>query len=142
MWNLYETEQEVAEPSSSGGQQQEDVLKADMGQGIRRRRPLEDGTGERERKCSKFQTQERGTRQDWEEGGEMDIEGKCLEDEGAKGKKENEGVLRKVKSISSKSMGEGGKGDEEEGVRGEEEEWIEVSVGKGRGKKSLGKESM
>ncbi len=63
------------------------------------------------------------------------------EGEGEKGKEGNEGVLRKVKSILSKSMGEGGKGDEEEGRRGEGEEWTEVSAGRGRGKKCLGKGS-
>lgn len=59
-----ETEQEAAGPSSSRGQQQEDMLKVDMGQVIRRRRLGEDGTGERERKCRIVQTQEWKSRRD------------------------------------------------------------------------------
>ncbi len=81
-----EADQEVAESSSSGGQQQEDVQIVDTGQGIRRRRLFEDESGERERKCSRVQNQEPESRRDLgEEGGEKDIEGECPEDEGAKG---------------------------------------------------------
>lgn len=55
-------------------------------------------------------------------GGEMDTEVEGTEDEGTKGKRGIEGVLRKVKSILSKNTGEGGIRDEEEGGTGEGEE--------------------
>lgn len=145
---IFETDQEAAELSSSGkkqppsfvgeGQQQQDTLRFDTGQGIRRRRLLEDRNVERERKCSRIQAQELTTRHEGEkeDGDEMDIGVGFSEGEGVKGKEGREGVLEKVKSILDRNTGkiEIGEMEEEEGG-----EWTEVPMGKGRGKKGLGK---
>lgn len=139
-----EAEQEIVEPSSSRRQQQEDMQQEDVqmvdtGQGIRRRK-LQEESGERERKCSRVQNQGRESRRDLgEEGGEKDFEGECPEGEGEKEKGGSDGVLRKGKAFLSMNMGEGDDGD---GRKGEEGEWFEVPVGRGRGKKSLGKSNM
>lgn len=102
---------------------------------------MEDKTTERERKCSRFQVQELTTGHDWgeEDGDEMDIGVGFSECEGAKGKEGREGVLEKVKSILGRNTRKVEVGGGEEG---EGEEWIEVSVGKGKGKKGLGRKGV
>lgn len=137
-----ETEPGTAESSGGEGdfplvmETEQDTMGPDMGQGLRRRKLGEDVTEDRGRKCSKVQVQESVLRriQSKEVLGEMDTGERVVGESGVNGRGGGGGVLEKVKSILWEDKGGGEKGSE----GGEGGEWTEV-MGKGKGKKCLGR---
>lgn len=123
----------------ASGQEQQDTSK--LGQGLRRRKLFEDMTGDRERKCSRVQTQDPALRRAHGEegGGEMDIVEGFLDESAIEGRRGRGGVLEKVKSILQEVEERGMEGVEGEEDNEEGREWTEVS-GKGKWKGKKGSE--